>query len=58
MRADIGPDHAGTVLWATLSGVLALAWRPGAMHAETDEVDHLLETFIATTEAGLLRKPS
>lgn len=56
VRADIDPDHAATALWASLNGVLALAWRPGAMHADAEEMDHLLETFIAIAEAGLLSK--
>ncbi|GAA2390615.1 putative TetR family transcriptional regulator [Gordonia sihwensis NBRC 108236] len=52
-RSDLDPDDLATAFWATLNGLLALAWRPGALRADHDRLDRLLATYIATVADGL-----
>lgn len=53
VRADLDPDDLTTALWATLNGLLALAWRPGALHEGPEAIDRLLAAYIATVSDGL-----
>lgn len=53
VRTDLDPDKLATALWASLNGLLALAWRPGGLHADPDTLDALLATFVATVREGL-----
>ncbi|OBF83702.1 TetR family transcriptional regulator [Mycobacterium sp. 852002-51163_SCH5372311] len=53
IRADLDPDDVTTALWATLNGLLALAWRPGDLHASPEAIDRLLATYLATVSDGL-----
>lgn len=58
LRADLDPDDLATALWATLNGLLALAWRPGGLHASPEAIDRLLAAYIATVSEGLrIRQP-
>jgi AcrR family transcriptional regulator len=58
LRADLDPDELATALWATLNGLLALAWRPGSLRAEPEVIDRLVASYIATVSEGLLvRQP-
>lgn len=52
-RPDLDPDDLATMLWATLNGLLALSWRPGALRAGPEEVDRLLAAYLATVTDGL-----
>lgn len=52
-RADLDPDDLATVFWATLNGLLALAWRPGALRFGPEEVDRLLAAYLATVADGV-----
>lgn len=56
IRPDLDPDQAATMLWASLNGLLALAWRPGAMQVAPDDLEPLLRTFLAIAEDGLLAR--
>ena len=55
-RSDLDPDDLATVFWATVNGLLALAWRPGALRVGQDDLDRLLATYIATVSDGLWRR--
>lgn len=55
-RADLDPDRTSTVLWATLNGLLALAWRTDRLRQDADELDALLATYVETISDGLRRK--
>jgi AcrR family transcriptional regulator len=52
-RPDLDPDEVATTLWASLNGLLALSWRPGAMRFDDDAVDRLLATYTALMVDGL-----
>lgn len=53
VRADLDPDDLATALWAALNGLLALAWRPGDLHASPEAIDRLLGAYLATLSDGL-----
>lgn len=53
VRADLDPDKLATALWASLNGLLALAWRPGALRVDPGTLDVLLASFVATVRDGL-----
>ncbi|WP_312977235.1 TetR/AcrR family transcriptional regulator [Corynebacterium sp.] len=53
IRADLDPEALATVFWATMNGLLALTWRPGALQSSEGHLDQLLEAYIATMTAGL-----
>ncbi|QLL05356.1 TetR/AcrR family transcriptional regulator [Mycobacterium vicinigordonae] len=53
LRPDLDPDDIATALWAALNGLLALAWRPGGLHASPETIDRLLTAYIATVTDGL-----
>lgn len=53
VRADLDPDDLATTLWATVNGLLSLAWRPGGLHADTPTIDRYLAANIATLSDGL-----
>lgn len=55
-RSDLDPESVVTVLWATLNGLLSLAWRPGAMGESLESIDRLVETYLATVGDGLRRR--
>lgn len=56
-RPDLDPDDLATMFWATLNGLLALAWRPGALRADNETLDRLITTYIATVADGLRKRP-
>lgn len=53
VRPDLDPDDVATTLWASLNGLLALAWRPGGLRADTGSLDRLLATYVAMIGDGL-----
>jgi len=57
-RADLDPDDLATMFWATLNGLLALAWRPGALRADNETLDRLIATYTATLADGLRPRPA
>lgn len=56
-RPDLDPDDLATVLWATLNGLLALAWRPGALRVGANDLERLLATYLATVAGGVRTRP-
>ncbi|WP_436975911.1 TetR/AcrR family transcriptional regulator [Nocardia salmonicida] len=52
-RPDLDADDIAAVLWASLNGLLALAWRPGGLGVEPERIDRLLVVYIATVTDGL-----
>lgn len=52
-RADLDPDRVATALWASLNGLLSLAWRTDSLRADDAELDALVATFAATVADGL-----
>lgn len=56
-RPDLDPDDLATMFWATLNGLLALAWRPGALRVDADTLDRLITTYVATVADGLRHRP-
>jgi AcrR family transcriptional regulator len=55
-RPDLDPDDLATVFWATLNGLLALSWRPGALGVDGNDLERLLTTYTATVTDGLRRR--
>ncbi|WP_198543291.1 TetR-like C-terminal domain-containing protein [Pseudofrankia sp. BMG5.36] len=55
-RPDLDPDRVSTVLWATMNGLLALAWRADKLRPDADELDALLATYVETIADGLRRR--
>lgn len=53
VRSDLEPEHLATALWASLNGILALAWRPGALRVEIEALDQLITAFLAMAADGL-----
>lgn len=53
IRADLDADRVAAVLHAAANGVLALAWRPGGLATSEDDIDRLLQTFVAIVQDGL-----
>lgn len=53
VRADLDPDDVTTALWATLNGLLALAWRPGGLQESPETIDRLLAAYTTTMSDGL-----
>lgn len=53
IRPELDPDQVATALWASLNGILALAWRPGGLRVEAESLDDLLATFITVATDGL-----
>jgi len=56
-RSDLDPDQLATVLWATLNGLLALAWRPGGLRESQQDLGQLLMTYTAIVADGLRIQP-
>ncbi|MFS4108358.1 TetR/AcrR family transcriptional regulator [Streptomyces sp. PD-S100-1] len=56
-RPDLDPDDLATVFWATLNGLLALSWRPGALRVDGEDLERLLAAYTATVADGLRRRP-
>lgn len=56
-RSDLDANDLATVFWATLNSLLALAWRPGALQADTDDLDRSLATYTAIVADGLRARP-
>jgi len=56
MRTDLDPERISTVLWATMNGLLALAWRADRLQHNADEQDGLLAAYIETITDGLRRR--
>lgn len=52
-RSDLDPEELATTLWATLNGLLALAWRPGKLRTGPEELDRLLAVYLDTVTDGL-----
>ena len=57
-RPDLDADDLSTVLWATLNGLLALAWRPGKLQVSAGELDRLLGVYNAIVTDGLRSRPA
>ncbi len=57
IRSDLDPEGLATVIWATINGLLALAWRPGALNASPEELQTLLQVYLATVTDGLRLRP-
>lgn len=53
IRPELDPDQLATALWASLNGILALAWRPGGLRVEAESLDELLTTFMTVATDGL-----
>lgn len=53
VRPDQEPEHLATALWASLNGLLALAWRPGELRVEAEALDQLIAAFVAIAADGL-----
>jgi AcrR family transcriptional regulator len=51
---DVPPDEAAAFLWAAWRGVLALGWRPDALHREPDELASLFAVGVDVLTHGLL----
>ena len=56
-RSDLDPDDVASMLLATINGLLAMAWRPGALRVEESDLERLLETYLATMLDGLRVRP-
>lgn len=56
-RPDVDPDDLATTLWAALSGLLALAWKPGDLRVNAEGLDRLPTTFVAMVADGLRTRP-
>ncbi len=52
-RPDLDPDAVAAALWASLNGLLALAWRPGDLRVDAVALDGLLATYVALVADGL-----
>lgn len=52
-RTDLDPDRVATALWASLNGLLSLAWRTDGLRVDDTEMNALVETFLATISDGL-----
>lgn len=58
-RPDLDPDDLATMFWATLNGLLALAWRPGDLQQSAADLERLLAVYSAIIADGLrARTPS
>nr|WP_228561526.1 TetR/AcrR family transcriptional regulator [Catenulispora rubra] len=55
-RTDLEPEQISTVLWATMNGLLALAWRADRLQTDADGLDGLLATYVGTITDGLRRR--
>ncbi|UDY23544.1 TetR/AcrR family transcriptional regulator [Nocardioides sp. Kera G14] len=55
-RTDLDPADLAAMFWATLNGLLALAWRPGALRVDGETLDRLIATYTATVANGLRRR--
>lgn len=53
VRPELDPDTLATAMWATMNGLLALAWRPGALHAEPTTLDELVRVYVDVISDGL-----
>ncbi|WP_406985980.1 TetR/AcrR family transcriptional regulator [Nocardiopsis protaetiae] len=53
VRPDLDPDDLATVFWATMNGLLALAWRPGALRTGAEDLGRMIDTYTATVADGL-----
>jgi len=53
VRPDLEPDQLATALYASLNGILALAWRPGELRYEVEVLDRLIAAFLAMAADGL-----
>ncbi|TLF77437.1 TetR/AcrR family transcriptional regulator [Nocardia cyriacigeorgica] len=58
LRRDLDPDDLAAVFLATINGLLALAWRPGALGVTDEELDRLLATYVSTVADGLRVRPA
>ncbi len=52
-RGDLDPELAADALWASLDGLLALAWRGDALRADPDQLSRLRRTFNLIVQQGL-----
>lgn len=53
VRPDLDADRLATALYASLNGILALAWRPGELRYEVEDLDQLIAAFLAVAADGL-----
>ncbi|WP_280236698.1 hypothetical protein [Nocardia cyriacigeorgica] len=51
--ADLDPDRVATILWASLNGVLSLAWRTDSLRVGEEGLNALFATFAAMVGDGL-----
>lgn len=52
-RPDLDPDDLAKVLSATLNGLVALAWRPGALRESPEDLERLMAIYMAVVADGL-----
>ncbi|MFE6511275.1 TetR/AcrR family transcriptional regulator [Nocardioides sp. NPDC057767] len=54
-RRDLDPDEVAVTLTAAINGILAMAWRPGALCVPEPQIDGMLTTFASLALEGLRR---
>lgn len=52
-RSDLDPDDIATALWAMLNGLIALSWRPGSLHQNSEDLQRLIATSTTIVIDGL-----
>ncbi|MFE3442705.1 WHG domain-containing protein [Nocardia sp. NPDC059180] len=57
-RPDLDPDRVATTLWASLNGVIALAWRSDSLRVDEEELNAMFATFAAMVGDGVRARPS
>jgi AcrR family transcriptional regulator len=55
IRTDLDPELVSTALWASLNGLLSLAWRVDSLRVDDAELEKLLTTFVAAISDGIRR---
>lgn len=54
-RRDLDPEEVAVTLTAAINGILAMAWRPGALRVAEPQMDGMLESFASLILGGLHR---
>jgi len=54
-RSDLDPDEVASTVTAAINGILAMAWRPGALGVNEQQMDRMLTAFVALSSEGLRR---
>lgn len=55
-RRDLDPDEVAVTLTAAINGILAMAWRPGALRVPEPQIDGMLASFASLALEGLRRR--